>query len=146
MKYSLTFPEPWRYVLAMYTFIYSVLLACTELWQIKHSKTWSQYFRQSKNVIDWIEIVASIAIGTKCLTSKDQEPWLPSFIMAVVLVSFFQFITSMAECLPHNDIIQVEKYIHMFYQVVKRCLGLIAGFTPFLMMFAFCFQGEIKYF
>ena len=129
--------------MAIYTLIFSVVLVCVELWQIKHSKTWSQYSRQSKNVIDWIEIIASIAIGTKCLTSEVQEPWMLSLILAVVLVSFFQLFTSMFECLPHNDIIQVEKYIHMFYQVARRCLKLIVGFTPFLAMFAFCFQGYI---
>ena len=128
--------------MAIFTLIYLIVLVCVELWQIKDSETWCQYFGQSKNVIDWIEIFASIIIGGKCLTFENQEPcWLLSLILTVVLASFFQLVTSMAECLPHNDTIQVEKYIHMFYQVVKRCLGLIAGFTPFLMMFAFCFQG-----
>ena len=128
--------------MAIFTLIYLIVLVCVELWQIKYSETWCQYFGQSKNVIDWIEIFASIIIGGKCLTFENPEPyWLLSLILTVVLASFFQLVTSMAECLPHNDTIQVEKYIHMFYQVVKRCLGLIAGFTPFLMMFAFCFQG-----
>ena len=119
-----------------------------EFGQMRNSKTWSQYFRQSKNIIDLLEIIVTLGIGVTCLTyefdetcKEQQGPWFVNLILMIALVSFFQLITNMAECLPHNDIIQVEKYIHMFYQVVRRCSRLIFGFTPFLMMFAFSFQG-----
>ena len=118
---------------------------------MRNSKPLGEYFRQSKNRVDLLEIIVSFGIGLTCLTYEfptpckgQQGPWFVNLILMIALVSFFQLIANMAECLPHNDIIQVEKYIHMFYQVARRCSVLIFYFTPFLMMFAFSFQGYFR--
>ena len=91
------------------------------------------------------EIVISLVIASVCakpaFTGCPFPEWMPNLIFAVVLLTSFQLVTNLAECLPYNDIIHVEKYLHMFYQVAKRYFWIVLGFLPLLMMFAFCFQG-----
>ena len=122
--------------------IYSLLLLCVEFAQMKVAKKWSHYFGQSKNWTDLLAILLTFVIALVSIFSEDfHKKWVPSLIFFVALLTCFQLLTNMAECLPNNDIVQTEKYINMFFQVAKRYCLIVFGFLPFMMMFAFCFQG-----
>ena len=140
-----TFHRQHTSVLVVSLFAYPLLLLMVEFYQMMNARKLKLYFNQRKNLTDLFEIVISLVIASVCakpaFTGCPFPEWMPNLIFAVVLLTSFQLVTNLAECLPYNDIIHVEKYLHMFYQVAKRYFWIVLGFLPLLMMFAFCFQG-----
>ena len=138
-------PTSFHSVLVVSLFAYPLLLLMVEFYQMMNARDLKHYFNQRKNLTDLFEIVISLVIASVCakpaFTGCPFPEWMPNLIFAVVLLTSFQLVTNLAECLPYNDIIHVEKYLHMFYQVAKRYFWIVLGFLPLLMMFAFCFQG-----
>jgi len=53
--------------------------------------------------------------------------------------------TDLLHCIPNNDHVQVEQYMHMFYQVSIRYLTILAGFLPLFVAFAACLLGNWKH-
>ena len=89
--------------------------------------------------------IALVLLATEGETSnglvQDQYPWMLNMIYLVVLLIFFRFFNDIVGCLPDNEVVQVERYLHMFYKVARKYFRVILGFLPFLFAFASCFQG-----
>ena len=93
--------------------------------------------------------IALVLLTTEGETSNglvpDQYPWMLNLIYLVVVIIFFKFFNEIVGCLPDNDVVQVERYLHMFYKVARKYFRVIVGFLPFLCAFASCFQGKILF-
>jgi len=89
--------------------------------------------------------IALVLLATEGETSngsvQDQYPWMLNLIYLVVLLIFFWFFNDIVGCLPDNEVVQVDRYLHMFYKVARKYFCVILGFLPFLFAFASCFQG-----
>ena len=124
--------------------VYPTLLLLVELIEMKTSKKWGDYFGQKKNWIDLVTIFFSLTIGLVSFWSDEDicgYLWMPNLIWIVILLSFFQLFDDIVDSIPNNDIVQVDIYRHIFYQVAWKYLKIILGFIPFLCAFAFCFHG-----
>ena len=133
----------WR-MIEMSLIFYPLLLLVLEA--IKIRSTRAAHFGQKKT---WINLVGIISSLTIALVSKHSNynickyPWIPNLIWMVILLSFSQLIDDIVDSIPNNDIVQVDIYRHIFYQVARTYLVIMLGFLPFLVAFAFCFQGII---
>ena len=109
-------------------------------------KLWSDYFGHSKNWIDLAEIVSTLTIATSSLFHENicEYSWIQNLIYLIMLFTFFQLVNDLVHCLPNNDFVHIEQYVHMFNRVSVRYLTILAGFLPFLAAFAVCFQGMRK--
>ena len=133
----------WR-MIQMSLICYPVLLLLVEITKMKFAKRSCNFLEQKKTWIDFISIALSLTIA---LVSRQSHvhicmyPWIPDLIWIAILLSFSQLIDDIVDSIPNNDIIQVDIYRHIFYQVARTYLVIMAGFLPFLVAFAFCFQG-----
>ena len=124
---------------------YPLLLLLVELIKMKTAKTLREYFERKKTWIDFVEIIISLIIALESRHSHQnicEYPWIPNLILIVSLLSFSQLIDDIVDSIPNNDIVQVDMYRHIFYRVARTYLVIMAGFLPFLVAFAFCFQGR----
>ena len=135
---------PWRLILEYTLVAYPILLLVLEVFQMNLAENlWNDYFGHSKNWIDLAEIVSTLSIAIASFIHRDicTYSWMQNLIYLMMLVTFFQLVNDLVHCLPNNDFVHVEQYLHMFNRVSVRYLTILAGFLPFLGAFAACFQG-----
>ena len=116
-----------------------------EIIQIKTAENlWVNYFQLSKNWIDLIGIGFTLMIaGTSQYYGNVCEySWMPNLIYIMALISLTMTYTDLLHCIPNNDHVKVEQYMHMFYQVSIRYLTILAGFLPLFVAFAACLLGN----
>ena len=108
---------------------------------------WVDYFQQSKNWIDLIGIgfTLMIAITSQYYQNFCEYNWVPNLIYIMALISLILTYNHLLHCMPNNDYVQVEQYLHMFYQVSIRYLTILAGFLPLFVAFAACLLGNRKH-
>ena len=137
----------WRLALEYNLIAYSTLLFVLEIIQMKLAENlWNDYFGHSKNWIDLAEIVSTFTIAMTSLFHRNicEYSWMQNLIYLIMLFTFFQLVNDLVHCLPNNDFVHIEQYVHMFNRVSVRYLTILAGFLPFLAAFAVCFQGMRK--
>ena len=88
---------------------------------------WFDYFKLSKNWIDMMGIgFTLITAGTfrflEHYSTVSEYSWMPNLIYIMALISLTMTFTDLLHCIPNNDYVQVEQYLHMFYQVSIRYL------------------------
>ena len=129
-------------MIEMSLIFYPLLLLVLETIKIRSTRT--AHFGQKKTWINLVEIISSLTIAMMSRHSNYnlcEYPWVPNLIWMVILLSFSQLIDDIVDSIPNNDIVQVDIYRHIFYQVARTYLVIMLGFLPFLVAFAFCFQG-----
>ena len=124
--------------------VYPMLLMAVEVMQMVSARGLRNHFKSSKNIIDLVEIMFALVIGSMSLANDINDfPWMPHLIWIVTLVSFTQLFYDIVGCLPNNDKFHIQQYLQMFTQVVKRYFIILMGFFPFLMAFVTCFKGNL---
>ena len=143
--------EKFHYCLPTLLIFYPTLMGVMNIivWKCTHNVQTCVLDLIRQQWIKVVEIIFSFAVGLMALIckiqEKDEHSWMLNLIYLVVVIIFFKFFNEIVGCLPDNDVVQVERYLHMFYKVARKYFRVIVGFLPFLCAFASCFQGKILF-
>ena len=143
--------KDWKQGLEIVMLVYSTLLAVKEAVQIANSK-FRLYFRRDSNKIDLIAIIATMFIVVVSMVhcqivkkdntdNTDYPPWMLYFILATVLIIWFQMCTDILQSLPLSD---VEQYLNMYLHVAQSYFAILLCFSPFFIAFSATFKCTIK--
>ena len=133
--------EQWHTFLSSMMVIVTTMFTIREIYQMQEGC--KIYCKSSSNWIDLISIAATLGVAVLLWieANTNKLPWLVNFVHMVVLITWFQFCKDMMGCLPVPNI---ALNLTMWQRVAQSYLKIIACFAPFLLGFAFTFNGKWK--